>query len=380
MGTPVNATPDDAASSRDHGLDLACEGIMRSRFGKAPCSAGARALGRLQEELDSAGAIRRLSRTLWRHPVGLAAAAAVMVAAGLALVRYASYPEPTASGTYTVEGGGAIRRGATLVAVAEQVNVSLGGYCDLALAPDSRATIEGDEKDEAIFLHRGRVECSVDRDNGAFRVRTETGTVDVTGTRFIVQVQEEEGEGEVSIKTMFVKVLAGAVLVTAGSNGEARELREGEEATVREAPSVEEKTDTGALQKVKAALRQKVTFEMQDAPLFEAVAFLQTTTKLNIVIDPRAGDEREKKITLNVTNMQLGTALDWICRLADLRYVVTAEGVLITERDVNNQRNRDGGREGGGEAEMPREDGNREDEAPRRDGKQEAGDAKEEVF
>ena len=158
--------------------------------------------------------------------IGSVAAAAVVVAAAwLGLGR--PYPEPAASGGFEVAGGGAVGRGSVLTAGRAGAEVSLGGYCRVAMAPGSEMKIAGSPRAEAVKLARGSATCEVDRSVGSFQVVTDAGTVSVTGTKFTVRVIEEEG---MLSKRMYVKVLAGAVVLT-GAWGEVQ-LAKGREATL----------------------------------------------------------------------------------------------------------------------------------------------------
>jgi len=162
--------------------------------------------------------------------VWIAAAAAVLaVAVGLGLV-LGRYPSPEASGTYRVVGGGQVRRGSVILAEAGTASVALGGYCRVDLDPGSALRIAGSKRAEEVVLKHGRVVCEADRGVGTFAVRSEVGTVSVTGTRFAVTMIEDKGDDDMFDRRMAVRVLAGAVLVS-GAWGEMT-LRAGQAATV----------------------------------------------------------------------------------------------------------------------------------------------------
>ncbi len=85
---------------------------------------------------------------------------------------------------------------------------------------------------------------------------------------------------------------------------------------------------------VRRKLDRKVSFEFAETPLTEAVAFLQTLTKVNMIIDPAAAEaEGSTPITLKVTNMTLGLALDWILKLADLDFALRDNAIFISNRE-----------------------------------------------
>ena len=143
------------------------------------------------------------------------AAAAAVAVAGLGWALWPSgYPEPQASGTYAVMDDSRLGRGSTMTTEAEAAALVLGGYCRLALQPESTLRIEGKPRAEQVFLGRGGVTCKVHMGAGAFAVRTEVGTVSVAGTEFSVQLVEEQETPGTFARRMVVRVLDGAVLVS----------------------------------------------------------------------------------------------------------------------------------------------------------------------
>jgi hypothetical protein len=94
-----------------------------------------------------------------------------------------------------------------------------------------------------------------------------------------------------------------------------------------------------ALQKM---LKKRVDFKFVDTPLSEAVYFLQTLTKVTMVLDPNAVEERgNTPITLEASDMRLDLALDWILKLADLKYVLVDEALFIsTAERIDAERER----------------------------------------
>jgi len=84
---------------------------------------------------------------------------------------------------------------------------------------------------------------------------------------------------------------------------------------------------------IKRTLERKVSFEFVQTPLSEAIAFLQTLTNVNMILDPRAVEGNDMRIDLRVTNMSLNLALDWILRLAELNYALRDSAVFISTRD-----------------------------------------------
>ena len=169
-------------------------------------------------------------RTAWR--VSLAAAAAVLAAAGAAWLFWsvgrqrAGYPAPAATGAYTVQDGGPVRRGAVVETDTGEAKLTLGGYAEVRMRPGTSVLIGGAESAEEIVLARGEVECEVEtQKDETFSVQTELGTVSVVGTHFTVRLTGKEAG--VNGRRMWVTVMVGAVMVT-GLDGAQSVLQAGE--------------------------------------------------------------------------------------------------------------------------------------------------------
>jgi RNA polymerase sigma-70 factor (ECF subfamily) len=91
------------------------------------------------------------------------------------------------------------------------------------------------------------------------------------------------------------------------------------------------KADDGAAAEVRKKLSRRVSFEFVDTPLTDAIAFLGNVTGVKMVLDPQIAAAGQAKITLRVTDMTVELALQWVVRLAELDYTVTAEGVVISK-------------------------------------------------
>jgi len=85
---------------------------------------------------------------------------------------------------------------------------------------------------------------------------------------------------------------------------------------------------------IRRKLQRRVTFEFVDQSLEDAINFLNSLTKVNIIIDPKiaANNGNKTPITLRVTDMELELALKWILRLADLDYDLRNQAVFITQK------------------------------------------------
>ncbi|MHC5055049.1 MAG: hypothetical protein ACYTKD_10075 [Planctomycetota bacterium] len=89
----------------------------------------------------------------------------------------------------------------------------------------------------------------------------------------------------------------------------------------------------------RAPTSSPTSFEFNGTPMKDAVSQMQTLTGLNIILHPDLA-EANPAITLRVKNMRLGTALNWICRLADAKYVLMDEAIYIVPKEKLEARER----------------------------------------
>ena len=236
-------------------------------------------LGGEQSPDFTARVLSRVSWRVWRRRAIAAAAAAVLVAAGLAagwLVLGLGYAEPTVSGDYQIESGGQFKRGCVVLTKTGRAVVARRGHYRIEMNPDSALGIEGKKHAEQVFLRQGGVTCDVDAAAGGFAVQTPAGIASVTGTRFAVQATGKEGEE----MKMAVKVFIGSVLLS-GAWGEVS-LAAGEEVVMVEPVAA---AKPGALGKIEASEpkyvartgeawreRGRIVGHLRDAPACEIAA------------------------------------------------------------------------------------------------------------
>ncbi|MFW6162482.1 MAG: FecR domain-containing protein [Planctomycetota bacterium] len=208
----------DAATRREAAEWLGFDAALRARL--APPGVGVS-----RERLLASTALREKSlearqRGRRRRFLGAAVAAAAVVAAAVTawLVLRPRYPEPLATGSYTVVGGQAeMGRGAEVVAGAGGARLALGGYCEVALDPGARVVVRGEPRAEAVALRRGRAVARVEPDRGEFTVLTPLGRLEVVGTEFEATVERRPlGEGGATMSgtqrtVAMVIVVSGAV-------------------------------------------------------------------------------------------------------------------------------------------------------------------------
>ena len=95
--------------------------------------------------------------------------------------------------------------------------------------------------------------------------------------------------------------------------------------------------EDAAQQEIRRKLQSRVTFEFVEQPLDKAVDFLNSLTNVKIAIDPHVADGGKQPVTLRVSDMELELALKWLAKLADLKYDLRDEGVVITGEDAKIQ-------------------------------------------
>ena len=102
----------------------------------------------------------------------------------------------------------------------------------------------------------------------------------------------------------------------------------------RSSDTARKRTEEPWKQDLRKRLQKKVSFEFIDTPLDEALQFLNSLTKANIILDPKVVTEGAGKapITLKVGDMDMETALKWILRLANLEFDLRNQAVYITTK------------------------------------------------
>ncbi len=71
----------------------------------------------------------------------------------------------------------------------------------------------------------------------------------------------------------------------------------------------------------------------RETPLKDAIHLLREITKINIVVDPDVYKQNPPPISLSLKNVKVKVALDWICKLADVKYKLVDSAVYITTRE-----------------------------------------------
>jgi ferric-dicitrate binding protein FerR (iron transport regulator) len=195
----------------------------------------------LAEKIVSRALSRQAAVRRWVR-AAIAAAAVLMASLIGWHILGAGYPAPKVSRAGGPPAGEPIPRGTLVRTQGAPATVSLGGYCRIELEQQSALRIEGREYAEEVSLASGGALFEVDPKVGSFVVRTEVGTVSVTGTKFSVRIVDRKGVQAMTGKQMFVRVLVGAVVLS-GAWGQ-RALQAGEETAVKEPAAASTVTGT----------------------------------------------------------------------------------------------------------------------------------------
>ena len=89
--------------------------------------------------------------------------------------------------------------------------------------------------------------------------------------------------------------------------------------------------EDAAAEKTKAALKTKATFEFLDTPLSQAIDQVATAAKIKVQWDAALmADHKKNPISLKVKDMECGTILDWVCKLAEIEFNVVGDHIGLT--------------------------------------------------
>ncbi len=93
-------------------------------------------------------------------------------------------------------------------------------------------------------------------------------------------------------------------------------------------------TDEPWKEEIRKKMKRLVSFEFVDTPLEDALKFLNSLSKISIILDPKAVAEGANKtpINLHVQDMPLDLALKWVLKLAELEYDLRNQAVFITKK------------------------------------------------
>ena len=120
----------------------------------------------------------------------------------------------------------------------------MGSSVQVTIEPQSLARVV---EENQLYLEKGEVVCSVEKDKMPFSVVTDAGTVSVKGTRFKVQIK-----GDNKMRNMVVAVITGSVLVTTAFDSQV--LMAGEVKEFAAPGAKESKKEESFMDKAKTAI------------------------------------------------------------------------------------------------------------------------------
>ena len=81
------------------------------------------------------------------------------------------------------------------------------------------------------------------------------------------------------------------------------------------------------------SLKRPLSFEFENTPLQDVLAFMQEATQVNIILDRSAVGDANEPITLSVNKMSARAALDWVVRMIDLEYAFMNEAIFVSSKE-----------------------------------------------
>ena len=87
---------------------------------------------------------------------------------------------------------------------------------------------------------------------------------------------------------------------------------------------------------LKERLDQRLSFSFQHATLEEVARYLQDVTSVTVVIDPKAPISKTP-ITLTADNVKLESALNQVCRFAEMKWSMADKMIFISDRAVSDE-------------------------------------------
>jgi hypothetical protein len=95
---------------------------------------------------------------------------------------------------------------------------------------------------------------------------------------------------------------------------------------------------TTSYERMSRALDKKITIELVDTPLTEAIDLVNAITHLNIIVNPKV---RDSKLTINlkVNDMDAATVIKWMTRLSETYAEIKDQAIWITDKPSKEAEN-----------------------------------------
>ena len=78
---------------------------------------------------------------------------------------------------------------------------------------------------------------------------------------------------------------------------------------------------------------EKISFDFVETPLADVLGFISSLTDVTIVLDQDSVRADPPSVTLRVNDMTLERAMNWICKLAGLKYALKNEAIFVARPD-----------------------------------------------
>lgn len=80
-------------------------------------------------------------------------------------------------------------------------------------------------------------------------------------------------------------------------------------------------------------MRQRVSVDFKEQPLKDVLKYLNRTTGINLILDPRTGAEADRKITLELEDGTLETTVKLVAELGNLKAVRLGNVLFVTSEE-----------------------------------------------
>jgi hypothetical protein len=91
-------------------------------------------------------------------------------------------------------------------------------------------------------------------------------------------------------------------------------------------------------ERMSRSLDKKITMELVDTPLTEAIDLINQITHMNIIVNPKVRDSK-MTVNLKVNDMDAGTVLKWLTKLTETYAEVKDQAIWITDRPSKDAQN-----------------------------------------
>ncbi len=219
----------------------------------------------------------------------------------------------------------------------EKVTLRLDDDSEIDLGPSTLFTVG---KENRHKLERGSVTCRIEKQEKGFSIAAVPVNADVRvlGTEFTVELEKvKEKDMNKLVNIALVTVLTGVVGVTPAGGDEVK-VEAGNAVRVSEDGTVTSNVKILPVrrpeeQQLLNKLETRVSFDVKDTEFSKVVILLAKMIDggNNITVD---GELKDKRVTLNVSEMRLQSAIFWVSRLAGAEAGIEENKVVIRKKGL----------------------------------------------